>query len=62
MAADYAEAQDDPTLAAGQRQGMIEHATLLRGLILGDEAAPLRTQNVIAKEAVRTWRARWAKT
>ena len=45
--------------SAGQLQGMIEHATLMRGLVLGDEAAPLLPHEEIAASAFETWFARW---
>lgn len=51
----------DPGHAVGQLQGMIEHALLLRGLILGDEAAPLKAPKEVARAAVKTWLARWAR-
>jgi len=50
---------DDPAHLAGQLQGMIEHGTLLRGLILGDEVETLKPPAAIAAEALRTWLARW---
>lgn len=51
----------DPGHAVGQLQGMIEHAVLMRGLILGDEAAPLKPPQEIARSAFDTWFARWKK-
>ncbi|MEO1787713.1 MAG: TetR/AcrR family transcriptional regulator [Pseudomonadota bacterium] len=46
---------------AGQLQGMIEHATLMRGLVLGDTIdLGARTPDDIANEAVATWLARWS--
>lgn len=51
----------DPGHAVGQLQGMIEHAVLMRGLILGDGAAPLKSTKDIARSAVETWLARWAR-
>lgn len=51
----------DPGHAVGQLQGMIEHALLMRGLILGDDVAPLRSPKEIARSAVETWLARWAR-
>lgn len=50
---------DRPGRAAGQLQGMIEHSTLLFGLIQGDEAQPSRTPAEIACEAVETFLARY---
>ncbi|MEM9107632.1 MAG: TetR/AcrR family transcriptional regulator [Pseudomonadota bacterium] len=47
--------------APGQLQGMIEHAILMRGLILGDEAGPAAPPETVAGEALRTWSARWLK-
>lgn len=43
----------------GQLQGMIEHATLMRGLLLGDEAPPADAPREIARAALETWLARW---
>jgi len=48
-------------IAAGQLQGMIEHATLLRGLILGDGSGTAAPPEEIAAEAFRTWAARYAR-
>jgi AcrR family transcriptional regulator len=48
-----------PSWAAGQLQGMIEHATLILGLVGGDEAMPARPPQVIATEAVETFLARY---
>jgi len=45
--------------AAGQLQGMIEHATLLLGLIAGDEAQPVRSLDTIVHDAVDTFLARY---
>ncbi|MEM7767926.1 MAG: TetR/AcrR family transcriptional regulator [Pseudomonadota bacterium] len=46
---------------AGQLQGMIEHATLLRGLVLGDDAdLGDRSAPDIAHQAVDTWLAQWS--
>ncbi len=44
---------------AGQLQGMIEHATLMRGLVLGDEIETLSEAEFVADEALTTWLARW---
>lgn len=52
---------DKPSRAAGQLQGMIEHATLLLGLVSGDEARPLRPIEEIAADAVTTFLARYGK-
>ena len=51
----------DPGHAVGQLQGMIEHAVLMRGLILGDGTAPLKAPAAIAQSAVETWLARWGR-
>lgn len=48
-----------PSRAAGQLQGMIEHATLLLGLIEGDEVQPTRSPAEIASDAVETFLARY---
>jgi AcrR family transcriptional regulator len=45
--------------AVGQLQGMIEHAVLMRGLVLGDEIPTLRPVKDIARDAIDTWLARW---
>lgn len=50
----------DAALMAGQLQGMIEHGTLMRGLLLGDDASPLFHSEQIALEAMKTWLTRWA--
>lgn len=50
---------DRPSRAAGQLQGMIEHATLLLGLIEGDEVQPSRSPAEIAADAVETFLARY---
>lgn len=50
-----------PEQVAGQLQGMIEHATLMRGLVLGDEIDTLFNVEEIAKEAFATWLARWGR-
>ncbi len=52
-------APGDPGHAAGQLQGMIEHATLMRGLILGDDVPPAQEAGEIARSALATWLARW---
>lgn len=57
--AGYLKAIDDPGHAAGQLQGMIEHSTLMRGLILGDTAPPPHPAEEIAEDAFKTWMARW---
>lgn len=45
--------------APGQLQGMIEHATLMRALILGDDAGPAAPPGEIARTALDTWKAYW---
>jgi len=45
--------------AAGQLQGMIEHATLIVGLLAGDEVMPRRSIEVIVNDAVATFLARY---
>ena len=50
---------DKPSWAAGQLQGMIEHATLILGLVGGDESMPARPLEVIVAEAVETFLARY---
>ncbi|MEO1642093.1 MAG: TetR/AcrR family transcriptional regulator [Pseudomonadota bacterium] len=45
--------------APGQLQGMIEHATLLRALILGDTAGPAAPPSEIARTSLQTWKAYW---
>ncbi len=49
----------EPIMAAGQLFGMIEHGTLLRGLILGDAVDNLASSDEIAEEALATFFARW---
>lgn len=44
---------------AGQLQGMIEHGTLLRGLILGDDADSGMEPRALADAALETWLTRW---
>lgn len=48
-----------PSWAAGQLQGMIEHATLIFGLVGGDHATPARPAEAIVAEAVETFLARY---
>jgi len=50
---------DKPSWAAGQLQGMIEHATLILGLVGGDESMPARPLETIVAEAVETFLARY---
>ncbi len=51
---------NNPSYVAGQLQGMIEHGTLLLGLIRGDDAPPGLPPDQIAKDALTTWKARWS--
>ncbi|HEX5775405.1 MAG TPA: TetR/AcrR family transcriptional regulator [Caulobacteraceae bacterium] len=48
-----------PSWAASQLLGLIEHPTLLYGLVNGDDASAQRTPDVIAEEAVTTFLARY---
>ncbi|MFZ4604711.1 MAG: TetR/AcrR family transcriptional regulator C-terminal domain-containing protein [Caulobacter sp.] len=50
---------DKPSWAAGQLQGMIEHATLILGLIAGDEVVPVRPIEALVADAVETFLARY---
>lgn len=45
--------------AAGQLQGMIEHSTLLLGLVAGDDIRPARTLEAIVDDCVTTFLARY---
>lgn len=45
---------------AGQLQGMIEHSTLMRGLVIGDDVETKSEADHIADDALKTWLARWA--
>ncbi|HRD46759.1 MAG TPA: TetR/AcrR family transcriptional regulator [Caulobacter sp.] len=60
LVSDGALAAEKPARAAGQLQGMIEHATLLFGLVEGDEARASREPQEIAADAVETFLARYA--
>ncbi|MEL6567305.1 MAG: TetR/AcrR family transcriptional regulator [Pseudomonadota bacterium] len=62
VARETGRAGDDPELGhiAGQLQGMIEHSTLMRGLVLGDAIDAAGDPDWIARDALDTWRARWA--
>jgi AcrR family transcriptional regulator len=53
-------AVDKPASAAGQLLGMIEHPTLMFGLIRGDEAVPARPLEAVCEDAVDTFLARYA--
>lgn len=50
---------DHPSWAASQLLGLIEHSTLLFGMINGDDAQVGRPAQVVADEAVRTFLARY---
>jgi len=50
---------DKPSWAAGQLQGMIEHATLILGMVAGDHVTPVRPLETIVSEAVETFLARY---
>jgi len=49
----------DVAHAAGQLQGMIEHNSLLLGLVRGNEARSAIDPELVASEAVTTWLARF---
>lgn len=59
LEADGAIRVESPAWAAGQLQGMIEHPTLLLGLLGGDDAMPARPLDSIVDEAVETFLARY---
>jgi hypothetical protein len=50
---------DKAAWAAGQLLGMIEHATLLYGLVNGDGVKARRTLDAICEDAVTTFLARY---
>jgi AcrR family transcriptional regulator len=50
---------DKPCWAASQLLGMIEHPTLIYGLVCGDEATTRRSVEAICEEAVTTFLARY---
>ena len=50
---------DKPSWAAGQLLGMIDHATLVLGLLAGDEARVRRPLEVVCEDAVTTFLARY---
>jgi AcrR family transcriptional regulator len=52
-------AVENPSWAASQLLGLIEHPTLLYGLVNGDEAQVERSTDAIAEDAVRTFLARY---
>lgn len=51
-----------PSWAASQLLGMIEHATLVYGMVCGDEAQVARPLNAICEDAVTTFLARYGVT
>jgi AcrR family transcriptional regulator len=51
---------EKPAWAAGQLLGMIEHATLLLGLVNGDGAKAQRSLDAICEDAVTTFLARYS--
>lgn len=50
---------DKPAWAAGQLLGMLEHGTLVFGLVAGDDAIPRRPLEDICADAVETFLARY---
>ncbi|MEL6212886.1 MAG: hypothetical protein AAFQ96_04785, partial [Pseudomonadota bacterium] len=52
----------DSAHIAGQLQGMIEHSTIMRGLVRGDSIGTATEAAAIASSALETWRARWTKS
>ena len=52
-------AVDKPSWAAGQLQGMIEHSTLMLGLVAGDDVRPTRGIETIVEDCVATFLARY---
>lgn len=52
---------EKPAWAAGHLLGMIEHATLVLGLVAGDDARPSRSLEVICDDAVQTFLARYGR-
>jgi AcrR family transcriptional regulator len=59
LADEGALAVEKPAWAASQLLGMIEHATLIYGLMRGDEAQPERPAASICEDAVVTFMARY---
>jgi AcrR family transcriptional regulator len=53
---------EKPAWAAGQLLGMVEHATLLFGLVNGDAAKAHRSLDAICEDAVTTFLARYQVT
>lgn len=50
---------EKPAWAAGQLLGMIEHTTLVYGLVAGDDRMPIRPLETICADAVETFLARY---
>ncbi|MEO0884216.1 MAG: TetR/AcrR family transcriptional regulator [Pseudomonadota bacterium] len=50
---------DEPENAAGQLQGMIEHGTIMRGLVRGDTVGSVDEAEATAKTALQTWLSHW---
>jgi len=50
---------DKASWAAGQLQGMIEHSTLMLGLVAGDDIRPARSLDAIVEDCVATFLARY---
>ncbi|MEM9668161.1 MAG: TetR/AcrR family transcriptional regulator [Pseudomonadota bacterium] len=51
---------EDPERSVGQLQGMIEHGTIMRGLVRGDEIGSVEEAMETADAALTTWLARWS--
>jgi len=50
---------DKPSWAAGQLMGMLDHVTLVLGLMAGDETLTRRPMKALAEDAVETFLARY---
>ena len=50
---------DKPSWAAGQLMGMLDHTTLVLGLLAGDEVLSRRSVKAMAEDAVETFLARY---
>jgi AcrR family transcriptional regulator len=61
VAAEVEAGRTAPDADPGQLMGMIEHPTLLLGLLAGDDRPTARPPEVIAGGALETWRARFAR-
>lgn len=59
LASEGALSIDKPSWAAGQLQGMLEHSTLILGLVAGDEVRPSRSIETIVEDCVATFLARY---